>query len=124
MSIEFKLKKYETIQPSEAPTLKRNCVHDWRTSQKIRLAQIRMDHLSIQGGNRERVLYIIKNYSLRELHGNASKEVIIDALCFYVLKSFNSSAKIEDYSILNEDGLNYQIYGTVVTNMLKLKIHI
>lgn len=120
-SIQFLLDKYTTKQPGEAwdnKMEKENGKPVWNMKQKIRLAQVFMSRLKMKGTNKDRVIYIIKDVDdFKLLCKNCSNEIIISAICFYVMKTANTSVKLEDYRVFTENGLTEKIYSTIVTKL-------
>lgn len=75
----------------------------WNMKQKIRTTQIMMSRLNIKGTDKEQVLKIIKDIvDFKELCRNCSCETIITAICFFIIKTNNSSRNIKNYKILKE----------------------
>ena len=53
----------------------------------------------------------------KKLCYRCSAETIIAAFCFYIMKSKDTSAQIERYSVLKEYGLNDKVYVTIITHL-------
>jgi len=75
-----------------------------RMKDKLSLANIIMNRTNMKGSQREQVIYMVKNdfKNLKNLSRNFSNEKIIAILCFYVIKSYNSSAQLNKYKIFKE----------------------
>ena len=97
---------------------KMESVQDWRLKQKLRLANIICSRLGMYDEDKKAVYFLIKTVrNFNELSRTASNEIIICALCFYVLKTRNSKVNLEDYEVFEEYGLTYRIYSTISTHL-------
>jgi len=115
------LKKYETKQPNEVWSKKSEYKNkkNQRLAKKINIANIKMNQLNIRGNDRKRVIKIIEEIpDFKEICCNCSYDLIISAICYYILKTKKSYLKIEDYNLFNEDGLNYKNYSTIISKVL------
>ena len=90
----------------------------WRLKQKLRTGNIIASRLNLGVEDKKAVEFMIKTIkNFKLLSKRESNETIIAALCFYCLKTRDTSKQIEYYSVLKEYGLNDKVYGTIVTHL-------
>ncbi|KZX17640.1 hypothetical protein [Methanobrevibacter filiformis] len=92
---------------------------DRRMKDKISIADNIMNRLNMQGTQREEVTYFIKKEcpNLKKLLKNCSKEKIIALVCFFILKSYNSKVKLENYNVFKELKLTDRNYANFMHNL-------
>lgn len=120
--IEYLLGKYKTKQPCERWTREHetDCKRGQRSAEKHELADVIMIDLPLADGTNREVHYLIDHYTdFNRLHSRLDKRSIIACLCFYVMKSHNNRVRIGEYRALLRLGVDYEVYSTVLTNMLK-----
>ena len=119
--INFLLRKYETKQPGEAYTSKKLKEdygnREWRLANKIRTCKYVMDELGIQGQNRDRCIYIVKNVPLKELHRKASCETIITCICFYIKKLQTPKRRTYNYKVCKEYNVDEEIFSLIISRL-------
>ena len=91
---------------------------EWRLEQKLRLASIICSQLHFGDEDKRAVKFLILNIdNFKLLSRKESNETIIAALCFYCMKTQNSSLQIDSYNVLKDYGLTYNNYATIITHL-------
>ena len=90
-----------------------------RMKDKLHTANNFMNRLKMSGTMRVEVEHLITDdfKNLKTLLKNSNQEKIIGLICFFVMKTYNSRARLENYKVFNELKLNDRIYGNFVTNL-------
>ena len=91
-----------------------------RMKDKLAIADNIMDGLSMKGTQREEVKRIIKYDcpDLKVLLQNCPQNKIIACICFFVLSSYDTRARLERYRVMNRLEINYKVYSKFLTNMI------
>lgn len=123
-NIEYLLKTYRNHVPGEKWTKRMITEENSKKSlkEKRQTAQLICQDLNITGETLQQVYYLIEYYNnFKQLHSKSSMEQIIGYLCFYIMRSHNSTVKLNRYKVFKSLKLNYEDYSIVVSNMLKIK---
>lgn len=122
-NIDYLLYRYKHHVPGEKWTRRMMTEENrkYHNGKKKNTAQKIGQKLGFGNELKQQVYYLIDTYiDFKLLYSVATSNQIVGCLCFYVLKTHNIAAEINDYEILRELKISDKAYSIVVSNMFKL----
>ena len=119
--IEYLLNKYDTRAAGEPQTTEQERERSKCRSNatKHNIANIYSSQLPMFDSDKTRLHFLIDKFDdFKQLHRRASMEQIIACFCFYIMKTNDSSVKINKYSLFKNLRIDAEFFSLICSRML------